>query len=215
MTGEKITEKLAQARENFAHLLHLELDLERALGGAEVVIEAMSENPQAKRSLYERMRPYLPEDAILLTNSSTLLPGMLADATPDPERFCALHFANTIWRQNTVEVMGHAGTSEETYRRAVDFAREIHMIALQLHREQPGYLLNSMLVPFLLSAGTLLAKGVADAQTIDRPGSWAPVHRRGPLRSLTRWDWRRPTTSRCCRRMPAGRALPCMISLRC
>lgn len=182
LEASKIDQKIAQAKENFDKILHIELDMGKAFADADIVIEAMSEATKAKTDLFERMQKYLPEKTILLTNSSTLLPSTLAESTGRPDRFCALHFANSIWRQNTAEVMGHPGTSKEVYDQTVAFAREINMIPLQLHKEQPGYILNSMLVPLLNSAGSLLAKGIADPETIDLTwelGTGAP---KGPFK---------------------------------
>jgi 3-hydroxybutyryl-CoA dehydrogenase len=182
ITNEKIDENIAKAKKNFKELIHIELDMAKAFENADIVIEAMAEDPAAKEELFKKMQEFLPEKTILLTNSSTLLPSMLAESTGRPDRFCALHFANSIWRQNTAEVMGEPQTSPEVYKATVDFAREINMIPLELHKEQPGYILNSMLVPFLLSAGTLLAKGVSDVETIDKTwelGTGAP---KGPFK---------------------------------
>lgn len=96
----------------------------------------------------------------------------------------ALHFANEIWRNNTAEVMGHAGTDPAVYDKVVGFAEAIGMVPLKLKKEQPGYILNSMLVPFLNSAQALLANGVADPETIDKTwvlATGAPI---GPFRIL-------------------------------
>lgn len=182
VTAENIDKKIEQAKKNFAQLLHLELDMAAACDDADIVIEAMSEDPAAKTAFYEKLAPFLPEKTILLTNSSTLLPSTFAKATGRPEKFCALHFANSIWKMNTAEVMGHPGTDPEVYKKTVEFAREINMIPLELHKEQPGYILNSLLVPFLNAAGELLTKGVADPETVDKTwmlGTGAPT---GPFR---------------------------------
>ncbi len=96
----------------------------------------------------------------------------------------ALHFANSIWKNNTAEVMGHPGTSPEIYNEVVKFADEINMIPLQLHKEQPGYILNSMLVPFLSAAQALLATGVADFETIDKTWELATGAPAGPFKIL-------------------------------
>ena len=165
MTPEEIDRLAAQARERFRSLLHISLNMAEALKGADVVIESMSENPQAKVEIYEKMRELLDENTLLLTNTSTLLPSMFAEHTGRPDRYLALHFANSIWKNNTAEVMGHAGTSPESYRKAVKFAQELQMVPLQLHKEQPGYILNSLLVPFLNAAEMLWAEGVSDPET--------------------------------------------------
>lgn len=184
MTPEEIDRLAAQARERFRSLLHISLNMAEALKGADVVIESMSENPQAKVEIYEKMRELLDENTLLLTNTSTLLPSMFAEHTGRPDRYLALHFANSIWKNNTAEVMGHAGTSPESYRKAVKFAQELQMVPLQLQKEQPGYILNSLLVPFLNAAEMLWAEGVSDPETIDKTwqlGTGAPV---GPFKIL-------------------------------
>lgn len=183
-TAESIDTLIAQGKENFSNLIHLETDMAKALKGAYIVIESMSEDPKAKIGVYEAMKDLLDEDTILCTNSSTLLPSMFADHTGRPEKYCALHFANTIWKNNTAEIMGHAGTSEETFKAAVAFADEINMIPLELHKEQPGYILNSMLVPFLSAAQALWANGVADVPTIDKTWELATGAPAGPFKIL-------------------------------
>ena len=184
VTPEVIDALVAQAKENFATKIRIELDLAKALAEADVVIEAMAEDPNAKIAIYTDMKDLMPEKTVLLTNSSTLLPSTFAEYTGRPEKYLALHFANTIWKNNTAEVMGHPGTDPIIYNETVKFADEINMIPLQLHKEQPGYILNSMLVPFLTAAQTLLATGVADYETIDRTWELATSAPAGPFKIL-------------------------------
>ncbi len=183
-TAAEIEALADRAKENFASKIHIELDLAKALSDADVVIEAMAEEPKAKIAIYSDMKDLLPEKTVLLTNSSTLLPSMFAEYTGRPEKYLALHFANSIWKNNTAEVMGHPGTDPKIYEATVKFAEEINMIPLQLHKEQPGYILNSMLVPFLTSAQALLATGVADHETIDRTWELATGAPAGPFKIL-------------------------------
>ena len=184
ITADKIDELIEQAKKNFAEHVHIELDLAKALSGADVVIESMAEDPKAKIGMYTAMKDLLDEKTILLTNSSTMLPSTFAPYTGRPEKYLALHFANTIWKNNTAEVMGHPGTDPEIYRETVRFAEEINMIPLQLHKEQPGYILNSMLVPFLSAAQALLATGVSDFATIDKTWELATGAPAGPFKIL-------------------------------
>jgi 3-hydroxybutyryl-CoA dehydrogenase len=86
-----------------------------------------------------------------------MLPSTFAPYTNRADKYLALHFANEIWRNNTAEVMGHEGTDQKAYDQVVEFAKSIHMVPLCLKKEQPGYILNSMLVPFLSAAEMLLA----------------------------------------------------------
>lgn len=184
----KLTEaQIDDLIENAAHAMdqiEFTLSHEEAAKDADLVIEAIAENPTEKVEFYQAMAKYLPKSAIIVTNSSTMLPSAFAESTGRPEKYLALHFANEIWRNNTAEVMGHARTSPEAYREVVEFAEALGMIPLQLKKEQPGYILNSLLVPFLNSAQALLATGVADPETIDKTwqlGTGAPL---GPFRIL-------------------------------
>lgn len=184
ITADQIDALIAQAKENFTNNLKLELDLEKAVSDADIAIEAMSEDPKAKIAFYELLKDKLPEKTILCTNSSTLLPSMFAEYTGRPEKYCALHFANNIWKNNTGEVMGHPGTAEEVFEQVAEFAAQIGMVPLKLYKEQPGYILNSMLVPFLSAAQALWANGVSDVETIDltwRLATGAPM---GPFQIL-------------------------------
>ena len=183
ITAEAIDALAEQGKKNFAGI-RIELDLAKALSDADVVIESMSEDPKAKIGVYTAMKDLLPEKTVLLTNSSTMLPSTFAEYTGRPEKYLALHFANTIWKNDTAEVMGHAGTDPEIYKQTVAFAEEINMIPLQLHKEQPGYILNSMLVPFLSAAQALLATGVADFETIDKTWELATGAPSGPFKIL-------------------------------
>ena len=183
-TAESIDDLAEAAKERFEKNIRIELDLAEALSDADVVIEAMAEDPKAKIQIYTDMKDLLPEKAVLLTNSSTLLPSTFASYTGRPDKYLALHFANTIWKNNTAEVMGHSGTDPQIFSETVKFADEINMIPLQLHKEQPGYILNSMLVPFLTAAQALLATCVSDFKTIDLTWELATGAPAGPFKIL-------------------------------
>lgn len=159
-------------------------DLAEVVRDADLVIEALAENPQTKIEFYQKMRDLLPEKTIIATNSSTLLPSVLADATGRPEKFLALHFANSIWRGNTAEIMGHAGTDQAAYDKVVEFAEQIGMIPLKLKKERAGYILNSLLVPFLNAAEDLLVNDISDVETIDKTWMLATGAPMGPFRIL-------------------------------
>jgi 3-hydroxyacyl-CoA dehydrogenase len=155
-----------------------------AVRDTELVIESAPERLDTKRQLYTKLGPLAPEQTIFATNSSTLLPSDLADATGRPDRFLALHFANEIWSHNIAEIMGHPSTDPTVYDTVVDFARRIGMEPIQLHKEQPGYVVNSLLVPFLQAAQSLVVNGVADPATIDKTWRIATGAPTGPLQLL-------------------------------
>ncbi|MFJ7185833.1 3-hydroxyacyl-CoA dehydrogenase [Lysinibacillus xylanilyticus] len=164
--------------------LSFKSDLSEAVANADLVIEAIPEVVKIKTEFYTNLGKVAPAKTIFATNSSTLLPSQFAEATGRPEKFIALHFANTIWKNNTAEIMKHPGTDMKVFDEVVEFARAIGMVPLPLYKEQPGYILNSLLVPFLDAAESLLVKEVADPETIDKTwmiGTGAPL---GPFAIL-------------------------------
>ena len=164
--------------------LRLELDMAAAVADADLVIESMAEDPKAKVAFYEKLAPLLPAKTVIATNSSTLLPGQFAKCSGRPGKYVALHFANSIWKNNTAEVMGHDGTEQSVFDAMCEFANQIRMIALPVRKEKNGYLLNSMLVPWLLSGLDLWASDVSDPKSIDiawEHGTGAP---KGPFRVI-------------------------------
>lgn len=156
----------------------------KAMADADLVIESLSEDPKAKIAFYQQMAPLLPEKTVIVTNSSTMVPSAFVQYTGRPEKYLALHFANEIWKNNTAEIMGHAGTDQKYYDEVVEFAGQIGMIPLKLYKEQPGYILNSLLVPFLNAGEALYANDVADPETIDLTWSLATGAPLGPFRIL-------------------------------
>ena len=156
-------------------------DLADAAKDADLVIEAVPEQLELKRGIYTRLGAVAPEKTIFATNSSTLLPSKLMDATGRPDRFLALHFANEIWKFNVGEVMGTESTSPAAYDTVVEFARDMGMVPIEIKKEKAGYVLNSLLVPFLNAAGELLVDGVADPETIDKTWRIATGSPSGPF----------------------------------
>ena len=163
LSADKINE-LKQKVEDAYDSITLTTSYEEAGNDADLIIEA--------------------EKTIIATNSSTMLPSAFAQYTGRPEKYLALHFANEIWRNNTAEIMGHPDTGQEYYDAVCEFAENINMIPLKLKKEQPGYILNSMLVPFLSAAEALYADGVADFETIDKTWMLATGAPLGPFRIL-------------------------------
>jgi 3-hydroxyacyl-CoA dehydrogenase len=92
------------------------------------VIEAVPENLKLKRDVFARIAAFAPPAAVVVTNSSTLLPSDLMDSTGRPDRFLAMHFANHIWVNNIAEVMGSPKTDPRVYERVVAFAKDIGML---------------------------------------------------------------------------------------
>jgi 3-hydroxyacyl-CoA dehydrogenase len=156
--------KLTAALEN----INFTLDSAMAVRDADLLIESIPEVYEQKREFYEHIGNIAPEKTIFCTNSSILLPSTLANATGRPKSFLALHFANQIWKNNSAEVMGHPGTDPAIFQTITEFAGNIGMIPFELHKEQPGYILNSMLGQWISVAIDLVTTGVADFEAIDK-----------------------------------------------
>ncbi|EEI17336.1 MULTISPECIES: 3-hydroxyacyl-CoA dehydrogenase [Corynebacterium] len=156
-------------------------DLEEAVREADLIIEAVPENIDIKRDVLGRASAAASDATIFATNTSTLLPSEFADAVSSPERFLALHFANNIWIQNTAEIMPHAGTDLKYVDVLVDFAERIGMVPVKLKKEQPGYILNTLFVPWLKAGQYLLANEIAEPADIDRTWRNSTGSPRGPF----------------------------------
>ena len=148
--------------------LSLTTELASAAADADLVIEAVPEIPDVKTALYKDLADVLPERTIVATNSSTLLPSSFADASGRPEKFCCLHFANLIWSMNLAEIMAHPGTSRETILAITQYAIEIGMVPVPLKKEHNAYVINSLLVPLLQAAQTLVTNDISTPETVDR-----------------------------------------------
>lgn len=158
--------------------LTLTSDLKDAVADADLVIEAIPEILDLKRDTYQKLGELAPAKTIFATNSSTLLPSDLKDSTGRPDKFLALHFANRVWQFNTAEIMGTTDTDPAVFAAVVEFAKAIGMVPIELHKEKAGYVLNSLLVPFLNAAAELAAGGYADPSAVDdtwRIATGAPV----------------------------------------
>lgn len=164
--------------------LRLELDMAKAVADADLVIESMAENADDKIVFYKTLAPKLPPQTILVTNSSTLLPSKFAKYTGRPEKYLALHFANSIWRNNTAEIMAQPKTEQAAFDAVMAFAAQIRMIALPVRKEKSGYLLNSMLVPMLFAGMDLYVNGISDPESIDLAWTRGTGTPKGPFRIL-------------------------------
>lgn len=161
--------------------IKLELDMTKAFDDADLVIESMAEDADAKTEFYKKAAPLLPEKTILVTNSSTMLPSKFVKYTGRPDRYLALHFANSIWKNNMTEVMAQSKTDDRYFEDVIEFSKKIRMIPLPVHKEKAGYLLNSMLVPFLFSGMDLYVNGISDPESIDKAWTLGTAAPEGPF----------------------------------
>jgi len=156
-------------------------DLADAVNDADLISESVPENLDIKKKFYLELAQVAPEKTIFTTNSSTMVPSMYVQETGRPEKFLALHFANPVWDANVGEVMMHSGTDPNCFEIVIDFARAIGLVPIPIHKEQSGYILNSLLIPFLTAGQNLFFSDVADCESIDKTWMIATGAKAGPF----------------------------------
>lgn len=156
-------------------------DIASAVSDADIVIEAVPEDLDLKKQVWSQVGDAAPAKTIFTTNSSSLRPSDFADATGRPEKFLALHFANLVWSHNTGEVMVADKTDRKYFDIVVEFAAEIGLEPIPILKETPGYLLNSLLIPWLEAAAALYVDRVANPSDIDTAWRVATGSPAGPF----------------------------------
>ncbi|MGW8311923.1 MAG: 3-hydroxyacyl-CoA dehydrogenase NAD-binding domain-containing protein [Desulfuromonadales bacterium] len=136
------------------------------IGRADLVIEAVPEKLEIKRQVYEQVEPRMKPGAILATNTSSIPLQELARELKHPDHFIGLHFFNPVAKMQLVEVVVHDQASEETSHRARAFAGRIERLPVPV-TSAPGFLVNRVLMPYLLEAILMIDEKVAP-EAIDR-----------------------------------------------
>ena len=155
----------AQKMVRYAGLLN-PATVDAEVAPCDLVIEAIVENPQAKKQLYARIEPLLSPGAILASNTSTIPIAKLAEGLAHPERFCGIHFFNPVRRMPLVEVIRGAKTSDETVATAVAYAKNIGKSPIVVN-DGPGFLVNRLLLPYMNEALELISDG-AEIKAVER-----------------------------------------------
>ncbi|WBU65031.1 3-hydroxyacyl-CoA dehydrogenase [Paracoccus aerodenitrificans] len=143
-------------------------DLQAALADADMVIEQVPENMKIKQEFWEKASGFAPEKTIFCTNTSSLLPSAMLPFVDRPKKFLTLHFCVKVWEANIGEVMLTPETDPSLRETVSEFAREIGLVPVQVQKEQPGYILNSLLIPLMRATIELVRNGVGSPQDIDR-----------------------------------------------
>jgi 3-hydroxybutyryl-CoA dehydrogenase len=164
LTEEKLQDALAR--------ISATPDRAKAAQDVDFISESIPEDPELKGKVFAQFHKLCPERTIFTTNTSMLFPSMFAAATGRPEKLVALHF-HDVRSTNVVDVMPHPGTDPEVAQLVHDFAVSIGQIVIMLHRENSGYVFNTMLSSLFSSALTLASRDVATIEDIDR--SWMGV----------------------------------------
>jgi 3-hydroxyacyl-CoA dehydrogenase/enoyl-CoA hydratase/3-hydroxybutyryl-CoA epimerase len=162
---------LKRARESFekrlkdpvqAGALMTRITADVAGGGvprADVIIEAIFENVDAKHELFARLEPQMQPSAILASNTSSIMLEQLDDRLPDPGKLVGIHFFNPVSQLPLVEIVRGENTSEDSLQKAIAFTRKIDKLPLPC-KSAPGFLVNRVLVPYLYEAMFAVQEGI-------------------------------------------------------
>jgi len=150
------------------------------LDGADLMIEAIVENAEAKKELFRSADEALPAHAILASNTSSIPITELAAATSRPGQVIGMHFFNPVPVLALVEVIRAEQTSDETAEAIVALARDLGKTPAEAN-DFPGFVSNRILMPFVNEAAYALMEGVADAEAIDTVAKLGFAHPMGPL----------------------------------
>jgi 3-hydroxybutyryl-CoA dehydrogenase len=150
------------------------------LVAADLMIEAVVEDPVVKEDVFRRADVLLPAEAVLASNTSSIPISSLAAATGRPDRVIGMHFFNPVPLMGLVEVVRGLDTSDETAAAIVVLAQELGKTAAEA-RDLPGFVSNRILMPFINEAVCALLEGVGDAESIDTIARLGFNHPIGPL----------------------------------
>ena len=156
-------EEVRSVRDRIATLSHLP----DAAGEADLIVEAVKEDLEVKRALYRELDALAPSRAILASNTSTLMPSLLASATSRPEKVLVTHYFNPPYLLPLVEVVPHPGTSRETVDTAIGMLTHLGKSPALLKREVPGFIGNRLQIALLREALALVEDGTATVEDVD------------------------------------------------
>ena len=167
--------------ESEAVLGRVELTTEAAdLAGVDLVIEAVPENADLKANILRQVAGLVSEDALIASNTSSIPIAQLAAGLPRPDRVLGLHFFSPVPVMPLVEVVTALDTSEETVESAKAFAEAIGKRAI-VTKDRSGFIVNMLLVPYLMAAVRMYEEGFASAEDIDEGMKLGCGHPMGPL----------------------------------
>jgi 3-hydroxybutyryl-CoA dehydrogenase len=154
-----------------------------AMNECDLVIEAIVENLQEKRATYAALESVVARHTIVVSNTSSLCITELAAAATRPDRFGGLHFFNPVPLMKLVEVIRGLATSDETYQQVFAFARSLGKEPITAP-DRPGFIVNRLLVPYLLDAIRAYENGLGTLEDIDTGMKLGCGHPMGPFTLL-------------------------------
>ena len=172
----------ADARDQAMALVTVGIDLEPA-ARASLMIEAVVEDLAVKNAVFAEAHQFAPATTIFASNTSSLTIAAMAAASGRPDRLVGLHFFSPVPVMGLVEVVRTVGTSDGTFETAVGFVRQIGKHPV-IAKDASGFIVNRLLVPYMLDAVRALEQGVGSTQDIDLAMQLGTGHPMGPLTLL-------------------------------
>lgn len=154
-----------------------------ALAECDLIIEAIVENVDAKRAVFSEVEAVVGPDAVFCSNTSSVCITELAAATRRPDKFAGMHFFSPVPIMNLVEVIRGLSTTDETYQRVFDFARSLGKQPVTAP-DRPGFIVNRLLIPYLLSAIRAFESGCGTVEDVDTAMTLGCGHPMGPFTLL-------------------------------
>lgn len=173
---EKITE---EQKNEILSRVHGSTDIE-IVKDADLIIEAATENMEAKKALFKELDELVKPEAIIATNTSSLSITEIAAATNRPDKIIGMHFFNPVPAMKLVEIIKGLATSEETKNTILELTAALKKTPVEVE-EAPGFVVNRILIPMINEGIGILADGVADAEGIDAAMKLGANHLMGPL----------------------------------
>jgi 3-hydroxybutyryl-CoA dehydrogenase len=152
----------------------------KAIGKADLAIEAATEDEEIKKQIFHALAPHLSAATLLASNTSSISITRLASVTDRPERFIGLHFMNPVPLMNLVEIIRGIATDAATYDIAVAFAKSLGKTTANAE-DFPAFIVNRVLVPMINEAIYTLYEGVGTVAAIDTAMKLGANHPMGPL----------------------------------
>ena len=173
---EKITE---DDKKEIMSRIHGSTDI-NIIKDADLIIEAATEDMEAKKALFAELDQMVKPEAIIATNTSSLSITEIAAATGRPDKVIGMHFFNPVPAMKLVEIIQGLTTSDETKAAIIELAEKLGKTPVEV-AEAPGFVVNRILIPMINEGIGILADGVADAKGIDTAMKLGANHPMGPL----------------------------------
>jgi 3-hydroxybutyryl-CoA dehydrogenase len=148
--------------------VHPMLDLEQAVCDADLIIEAVPENIELKKTMFRDVDGCARPHAIIASNTSSVSITEIASATKRPEKVCGMHFFNPPQLMKLIEVIRGARTSDETVQTVLDVAHRMEKETVLVKKDCPGFIVNRILIPALNEAVAIYWEGIAGRDDIDK-----------------------------------------------